>query len=202
MAHLAAGLEALSTWESSQGELPLFTAWASQADPRPELPDGVCIEEAEVDPAGPLHPPKRLARFTLHKNSAGASFAGDPNVSFDVILNTGPWPDDPGDNFSHRSHGLIVITRHLIDGLERSVSDPYRTDLLRTLDGNIPQDKVDTWLPVKFSSGEEEGDVRAAIAESDRSMATWSTCASPRTGSSSDARSLPRATYWTLAMTA
>jgi hypothetical protein len=173
MAHLAAGLEALSTWESSQRELPLFTAWASEADPRPALPDGVRIEEAEVDPAGPLHPPKRLAKFTLHKNSAGASFAGDPNVSFDVIFNTGPWPDDPDDNFSHRSHGLIVITRHLINGLERSVSDPYRTDLLRTLDQNIPKEKVDAWLPVKFSSGEEEGDVRAAITESDRSMATY-----------------------------
>jgi hypothetical protein len=173
MAHLAAGLEALSLWESSQGELPLFTAWASEADPRPELPDGVRIEGVEVDPAGPLHLPKRLAEFTLHKNSAEASFAGDPNVSFDVILNAGPWPDDPDDNFSHRSQGLIAITRHLIDGLERSVSDPFRTDLLRTLDQNIPKEKVNTWLPVKFSSGEEEGDVRAAIAESHRSMASY-----------------------------
>jgi hypothetical protein len=173
MAHLAAGLDALSLWESSQGQLPLFTAWASEADPRPELPDGVRIEEVEVDPAGPLHRPKRLTKFTLHKNSAGASFAGDPNVSFDVILNTGPWPADPDDNFSHRSHGLIAITRHLIDGLERSVSDPYRTDLLRTLDQHFPQEKVNTWLPVKFSSGEEEGNARAAIAESDRSIATY-----------------------------
>lgn len=173
MAHLAAGLEALSAWEASKGERQLFTAWASEANLKPALPDGVRIEETEVDPAGPLHQPKRLAKFTLHKDSAGASFVGDPNVSFDVILNTGPWPDDPDDNFSHRSHGLVVITRHLIDGLERSVSDPYRVDLLRALDQNIPEQKVDTWLPVKFSSTEEEADVRAAIAESDRSMATY-----------------------------
>ena len=173
MAHLAAGLEALSAWEASRGERPLFTAWASEADPEPALPDGMRIEETEVDPAGPLHQPKRLARFILHKDSAGASFAGNPNVSFDVILNTGPWPDDPDDNFSHRSHGLVVITRHLIDGLERSVRDPYRADLLRTLDQNSPKEKVDTWLPVKFSSVDEEADVRAAIAESDRSMATY-----------------------------
>lgn len=171
MAHLAAGLEALNAWEASRGERPLFTAWASEADPKPALPDGVRIEETEVDPAGPLHQPKRLARFTLHRDSAGASFAGDPNVSFDVILNTGPWPDDPDDNFSHRSQGLVVMTRHLIEGLERSVSDPYRVDLLRALD--LPEQRIDTWLPVEFNSADEEADVRAAIAESDRSLATY-----------------------------
>ena len=173
MAHLAAGLKALGAWEGSKGGRPLFTAWASEAAPKPGIADGVRIEETEVDPAGPLHQPKRLARFTLHKNSAGVSFQGNPNVSFDVILNTDPWPDDPNDNFSQRSHGLVVITRHLIEGLERSVSDPYRVDLLRALDQNIPEEKVDTWLPVKFGSSEEESDVRAAIAESDRSMATY-----------------------------
>lgn len=173
MAHLAAGLEALSAWAASHGERRLFTAWASEADPKPELPDGVRIEETEIDPAGPLGQPKRLARFTLHKDSAGASFAGNPNVSFDVILNAGPWPDDPDDNFSHRSHGLVVIAKHLIEGLERSVSEPYRADLLRTLDQNIPEEKVDTWLPVKFSSAEEESEARAALAESDRGMATY-----------------------------
>lgn len=173
MAHLAAGLKALSAWEASQGERPLFTAWASEADPKPAIADGVRIDETEVDPAGPLNQPKRLARFTLHKDSAGASFAGDPNFSFDVILNSDPWPDDPDDNFSQRSHGLVVITRHLIEGLERSVSDPYRVDLLRALDQNIPEEKVDTWLPVAFSSSEEEADVRAAIGESDRSLATY-----------------------------
>lgn len=173
MAHLAAGLEALTTWESSREELPLFTAWASKADPRPELPDGVYIEETEVDPAGPLHTPKRLAKFTLDKNPAGASFAGDPHVSFDVILSTDPWPDSPDDNFAHRSYGLIVIAQQLIDGLERSVSDPYRTDLLRALDETIPEEKVDTWLPVVFDSRVEEGDARAAIAQSDRHLATY-----------------------------
>ncbi|OLT25163.1 hypothetical protein BJF82_05155 [Kytococcus sp. CUA-901] len=136
MAHLAAGLEALSSWETSRGERPLFTAWASEADPKPALPEGVRVEKTEVDPAGSLSQPKRLARFTLDKGSATASFAGDPNVSFDVILNAGPWPDDPDDNFSHRSHGLVVITRHLIEGLERSVGGHFRVDLLRALDRN------------------------------------------------------------------
>lgn len=173
MAHLSSGLEALTAWEASRGMRALFTAWASEADPEPALPDGVRIVETEVDPAGPLYQPKRLARFTLDKDSAGASFAGNPNVSFDVILNADPWPDDPDDNFAHRSHGLVVITRHLIEGLERSVSDPYRADLLRALDQTFPEDKVDTWLPVKFSSADEEADARAAITESDRNMATY-----------------------------
>jgi hypothetical protein len=173
MAHLAAGLEALSTWEFFHGELPLFTAWASEADPRPELPDGVCIEETEVDPAGPLHTSKRLAKFTLDQDSAGASFPGDPHVSFDVILNAEPWPDYPDDNFADRSNWLIVITRQLIDGLERSVSEPYRTDLLRALDEEIPEEKVESWLPVKFDSLAEERGARAAIADSDRRLATY-----------------------------
>lgn len=173
MAHLTAGLEALASWETTGGDRPLFTAWASEADPKPALPDGVRVEKTELDPAGPLSQPKRLARFTLDKDSATASFAGDPNVSFDVILNAGPWPDEPDDNFSHRSHGLVVITRHLIEGLERSVGGPYRVDLLRSLDQNIPAAKVDTWLPVKFSNDDEEAEARTAIAESHRSMATY-----------------------------
>lgn len=173
MAHLAAGLKALSAWKTSPGESPLFTAWVCEADPKPTLPDAVRIKKTEVDPAGPLHQPKRLARFTLHPDSAAASFAGDPNVSFDVIFNTAPWPDDPDDNFSQRSHRLVVITRHLIEGLERSVSDPYRVDLLRTLDQNLPEERAESWLPAKFSSADQEADVRAAIAESDRGMATY-----------------------------
>jgi len=173
MAHLAAGLEALSAWETSQGERPLLTAWASEADPKPALPGGACIEETEVDPAGPLFQPKRLARFILGTNSTGVSFGGDPNVSFDVILNAGPWPDDPDDNFAHRSHGLLVITRHLIEGLERSVSAPYRADLLRAMDQNAPEEKIDTWLPLKFNNAVQEADVRAAIEQSDRSLATY-----------------------------
>ncbi|HXH81051.1 hypothetical protein [Nocardioides sp.] len=172
IAHLAAGIEASLPREAVQ-ESNLFTSWVSKADPQPALPDGVLIERTEVDPAGPLHRPKRLARFTLHKDSAGASFAGDPNVSLDVILNAGPWPDDPDDNFSRRSHGLVAITRHLIEGLERSVSEPYRSDLLRSLDDNLPEENVDTWLPVKFSSADEEAEVRSSIADSERSMATY-----------------------------
>lgn len=173
MAHLAAGLEALSSWETSRGERPLFTAWASEADPKPALPEGVRVEKTEVDPAGSLSQPKRLARFTLDEGSATASFAGDPNVSFDVILNAGPWPDDPDDNFSHRSHGLVVITRHLIEGLERSVGGHFRVDLLRALDRNLPAERVDAWLPVKFSNDEEKAEARTAIAESDRGMASY-----------------------------
>nr|WP_257909103.1 hypothetical protein [Janibacter limosus] len=126
-----------------------------------------------MDPAGPLHQPKRLARFVLDRNSAGTSFAGDPNVSFDVIMNSGPWPDDPDDNFSRRSHGLVVIARHLIEGLERSVGDSYAAAQLRALDRDFPEEKVDSWHAVMFSSAEEESEVRAAIETSDRSLATY-----------------------------
>lgn len=173
MAHLAAGLEAVSVWEASGKERALFTAWASEAKPEPALPDEVHIEWMDVDPAGPLHQPKRLARFVLDRNSAGTSFAGDPNVSFDVIMNSGPWPDDPDDNFSRRSHGLVVIARHLIEGLERSVGDSYAAAQLRALDRDFPEEKVDSWHAVMFSSAEEESEVRAAIETSDRSLATY-----------------------------
>lgn len=173
MAHVAAGLEALRSWETYGAKRPLFTAWASEADPRPDLPAGVRVERTEIDPAGPLGQPKRLARFTLGEDSATASFAGDPNVSFDVIMDVRPWPDDPDDNFSHRSNGLLVITRHLIEGLERSVGGHFRVDLLRALDQNLPAERTDTWLPVKFSNDVEHSEARTAIAESERGMATY-----------------------------
>ncbi|MBA8792845.1 hypothetical protein FHX74_000439 [Friedmanniella endophytica] len=173
MAHLAAGLEAVMAWEASKEVRTLFTAWASRADPEPVLPEGVSIESTAVDPAGALDQPKRLARFMLRAGSYGASFSGNPNVSFDVILNALPQPCNPDDNFANRSHRLIVITRHLIEGLERSVSDRHYGDLLRALARRFPQEREAVWLPVKFNGREEEAEVRSAIAESDRGMAVY-----------------------------
>lgn len=173
LAHLAAGLEALAAADNSRSGQPLFTAWASEADPIPALPDGVQILETEIAPAGPLAEPKLLATFTLDQDSVATSFAGDPQVAFDVILNAGPWPDDPDDNFAHRSHHLIVLTNHFIKGLERSVSEPFRADLLRALDESAPSTKVETWRPVEFDNAGEEAGVRLAITESERGMATY-----------------------------
>ena len=136
--HLVAGLDAAGAGRK------LFTAWVSEAQPVPHLPPGATLKRTAVDPAGTLHAPKRLATFEVDGLKAGAAFAGNPNVSFDPVMNTVPWPTDPDDNFSARSHGLIVITRHLIDGLERSVSMPFQVDLLEALDQQFPAEPTPT----------------------------------------------------------
>lgn len=165
MQHLAASLAAIAE------ERRLFTAW--EACPVPEVPRDVQIVSTEIDPAGPLHIPKRLATFKLDRRSAGAPFAGNPNVSFDVIMNAPPWPTDPDDNFSARSHWLLVIARHLIEGLERSVREPYRVEMLQAFDRAIPAEPVRTWHPVRFDDDEQKQEVRTAIEASERKMATY-----------------------------
>lgn len=165
--HLVAGLDA-----AGAGRM-LFTAWVSEARPVPHLPPGATLKCTAVDPAGTLHAPKRLATFEVDGLEAGATFAGNPDVSFDPVMNTVPWPTDPDDNFSARSHGLVVITRHMIEGLERSVSMPFQVDLLEALDQQFPAEPTPTWLPVKFNDAAEEQEVREAIDESEQGLATY-----------------------------
>lgn len=165
--HLVAGLEAAET----RGVL--FTAWVSEARPVPFLPPGAALKRTEVDPAGTLHAPKRLATFEIVGLEPSATFAGDPNVSFDPVMNAVPWPSDPDDNFSARSRGLVVIARHLIEGLERSVNVPFRVDLLEALDSQFAAQPTATWLPVRFDDPAQEQDVRDAISESEQGLATY-----------------------------
>lgn len=167
MRHLAAGLDA-----AASGRL-LFTAWVSKARPVPHLPHGVTVQRTIVHPAGTLNAPKCLVTFELDGLGREASFSGNPNVSFDPIMNVVPWPTDPNDNFSTRSRLLLVVTRHLIEGLERSVSAPFRIDLLEAIDRQLPAEPSPVWLPVHFNDAAEELDVRDAIDESDQQLATY-----------------------------
>lgn len=165
--HLVAGLDAAGAGS------PLFTAWVSEARPVPHLPPKATLKSTAVDPAGTLHAPKRLATFEVDGLKDGATFAGNPDVSFDPVMNAVPWPTDPDDNFSARSHRLVAITSHLIEGLERSVSMPFQVDLLEALDQQFPSEQAPTWLPVKFNEAAEEQQVREAIDESEPGLATY-----------------------------
>lgn len=165
--HLVAGLEAAEVGTT------LFTAWASEARPVPHLPSGATLKNTMVEPAGTLTAPKRLARFEVDGLEPGAPFAGNPDVSFDPVINAEPWPTNPDDNFSARSHRLVTITRHLIEGFERSVSVPFRVGLLEALDQQFPADPTPTWLPVQFNEASEQQRVREAIKESEPGLATY-----------------------------
>ncbi|MFC7619380.1 hypothetical protein [Microlunatus sp. GCM10028923] len=168
MQHLAQALEVAS----AGGQL--FTAWVSEARPEPEVPAGVTIARTTIDNAGTLDAPKRLAAFELEEWDTAARFAGNPNVSFDLVGNAPPWPTDPDDNFATRSHRLLVITQHLIEAMERSVTTPYRADLLASLDQMMPERPNNTWHPVQFDdTTDDEKKARAAIAESDYGLATY-----------------------------
>ncbi len=167
IAHLASAL-------ATPDEADLFTAWASEARPEPAAPPDVSINSWTVDPAGPMRVPKRLATFEIQTADWGATLAGNPNVSFDPIAYAEPWPLDPDDNFATRSRALLTLTEHFIEGMQRSVNAPYRTDLLSALDQHLPADRVDPWLPINFGSApHDESRVREAIAESEAAIAAY-----------------------------
>lgn len=144
----------------------LFVAWADEAKPEPDLPEGVSVVESQIDPAGVLDTTKRLATWKLDSPLQNQGFQGDPRVSFDPILNAPPWPSDPDDNLQARSNMLLVITKHLIEGMERSVNESHWKEVLSSLESLWPTTETKVWLPVQFDDREEENKVRAAVAGS------------------------------------
>lgn len=167
VAHLAAATAALAAGHR------LFTAWAGTASPQTLLPPGVELIETLIDAPGTLTAPKRLAVFRLLPADSAVEFLVRAGTPFDPILDVPPWPASSDDNCSARSSALLTLTDKFIDALERSANAGVRVDELVALEESAPATPTAAWLPVHFDESAAESEVRAAIQQSDRGMATY-----------------------------
>jgi len=167
MTHLADCLAA------TQRADPLVGAWASTIDvPELELPDGATLTALTPGGDGLLAPDRLLARFDIDPPELAHAVSIRPNVALDPVLCAPPWPVDLDDTLSERTRKLLILIRHLIDALERSVSMPTLLQRVGPLDELAGQATTSVWNLVAFDSREQEADVRTSLAESDLNLAS------------------------------
>jgi len=167
MSHLAAALGALG-----QGQR-LVCGWATHNGPELRLPDGAALVSFETESDGPLASPRLLATFQVDPPEAAGDVEVLPNVALDMVLMALPWPANMDDNFQARSRSLLVIAKHLIDGLEGSVSTPTFIQQFGRLDDLAPSAASTVWMPVVFDSVEQEAETREGLAGSDLNLANF-----------------------------
>lgn len=165
MTHLAEALRRVERGE------PLVCVWASSINP-PEvwLPSGVTVESMDTISDGPLKPHHVVAQFRVAPADRAREVASRPNVALDPILDSPPWPADMNDNLGARTSNLLVIARHLIEALERSVSTPSLLEMLGSLDEQAPSTATDVWSPVGFADPAEEQKALDLLAGSELNL--------------------------------
>ncbi|MGB7979853.1 MAG: hypothetical protein WCF36_03545 [Candidatus Nanopelagicales bacterium] len=126
----------------------------------------------ETGSDGPLTTPRLLATFQVDPPEAAGQVKLLPNVAVDLALLVPPWPANVDDNFQARSWNLHATARHLIDGLERSVSTPTFIQQFGRLDDLAPTGASAVWNPVVFDSAEQEAEAREGLTGSDLNLAS------------------------------
>lgn len=158
--------------EVADGGAQVLGFWAAEAEPEVLVPCGVRVVNVHVDEDGLIDGRRRIASVTLDPNDVGVGVRVNPRVFIDPVLAAAPWPTGPDDSFAARTRALTIITRHLIEGLERSVNTytGVGIEMLAELDVDDPDQP---WKPIAFEDTETEAEARTAISVSDRAMATY-----------------------------
>lgn len=141
--------------------------WAHSADPTIEAQPPAVVTDVEPQTDGLLVNSYCVATFRVPAGAAGVR--SNPNIAFDPILNTEPWPQDPDDNMSARSRGLLAVVEELICALERSVGQ--RTPLSGSHFRILPvPDQDPLWARVDTGG---TPDIEAGLRASDLGLATY-----------------------------
>ncbi len=164
MQHFASALDRLDRGES------LICGWATHTGPEVQTPEGACLLSFDTEPDGPLAEPRPLITFRVDPPEAAPSVQIRPNVALDPIIATPPWPTELDDNLQARTARILVIARHLIEALERSVSTPTFIQRFGRIDDVAPVAPAAIWKPVEFDSEEQEAEVVQTLAESDLNL--------------------------------
>jgi hypothetical protein len=144
---------------------PLVAFWAHSARPLVEADPPAIVTQLQSCPDGILIDSHQVATFQV---PPGTAVRANPNIAFDPIFNTHPWPDDPDDNMSVQCHGLLRTIEEFIAALERSVGlrAPINEGHFRL----VPIEDDPLWARVDTS---ESPDVEAGLSGSDIGLATY-----------------------------
>lgn len=144
---------------------PLVAFWAHSADPVVEADPPAVVTEMQSYPDGVLVDWHQVATFQV---PPGTAVHANPNIAFDPIFNTEPWPENPDDNMSVQCRGLLRTVEEFIAALERSVGlRPPLTDGHFRL---APVEDDPLWVRVGTSG---TPDVEAGLRSSDLGLATY-----------------------------
>jgi hypothetical protein len=164
MQHLAGALERL---ERGDG---LVCGWATHTGPEVHAPEGATLLSVDTEPDGPLAAPRPLITFRVDPPEAAPGVQIRPNVALDPIFETAPWPADLDDNLQRRTARILVLARHLIEALERSVSSPTFIQQFGRIDDVAPVAPAGVWKPVAFDSEEQKAEVLEGLTGSDLNL--------------------------------
>lgn len=146
--------------------------WASSAEPEVLAPQGATVTDVFAPTDGALDPTRTVATFHVEPPT-NVGLRVNPNVGLDMVFNDDPWPTDPDDNIGERTNDLLILARHLIEGLEMSVSQPTLLSLVGSLDEFAPPAPREAWSPVRFSDEEQRLEALSAVESSDLKLATY-----------------------------
>jgi hypothetical protein len=155
---------------SGFGDSLRIAIWAHSAEPEifVDPPGKVLSVDSTGD--GVLAEVRTVATFRVDRSHGQLNVRGNPNVAFDVIANSPPWPTDPNDNFGARSSLLFAVASEFIRGCERSVK-------MREFLGErpLPSSRVvspagPTWAPVRLH---EDDDLQTMMSQSDIGLAAY-----------------------------
>lgn len=164
MQHLAGALERLGRGER------LVCGWATHTGPEVLAPEGATLLSFETEPDGPLATPRPLIKFRVDPPDAAPGVQVRPNVALDPIIEAPPWPVELDDNLRARTARILVIARHLLEALERSVSTPTFIQRYGRIDDVAPVATAGVWKPVLFDSEEQKSEILEGLTGSDLNL--------------------------------
>jgi hypothetical protein len=124
----------------------------------------------DTEPDGPLAAARPLIKFRVDPPEAAPEVQIRPNVALDPIFETAPWPTELDDNLQRRTARILVLARHLIEALERSVSTPTFIQQFGRIDDVAPVAPAGVWKPVAFDSKEQKAEVLECLTGSDLNL--------------------------------
>lgn len=164
MQHLAGALERLERGDA------LVCGWATHTGPEVHAPESATLLSVDIEPDGPLASPRPLITFRVDPPGAAPGVQIRPNVALDPIFETAPWPTELDDNLVRRTARILVLARHLIEALERSVSTPTFIQQFGRIDDVAPVAPAGVWKPVAFDSEKQKTEVLEALTGSDLNL--------------------------------
>jgi hypothetical protein len=116
-------LAILNDWarKDRHRKLHIVGSWASNANPKVRLPDGVRLISLTARGDGFLEHESEIASFQLGGFVPGMKIEANPDVFVDVAVNEVPPPCADNDTLSNRVRAMVIATGAIVRAIEDSL---------------------------------------------------------------------------------